>query len=835
MNKLARKWILAIILISFILLVQYFSNSQVIASITPSNNAPLTLQNDIDRYLVGKSLEFATDPEATFDSNVSPESPAINLAFTKSTKDTPALGFTKNAYWARLSLQNNSPITEWYLAIGPAILDRVDLYILKNDRWQIHRSGRIYPFSQREVADHNFVFPIEIPANGEITVYLRFATASTLLIDANLYRSQAFWQERYSSQLWNGFLYGILVFTLIYNLFLFVSLKDRSYLYFVLSTTAFILHILVADGYGMQYLWQNAVWWNRILTSISVFLAIGATSYFTIEFLQTHLILPKLHRWLLILSTYSFTMVLICPFLPYRISALAHNSSVLIAFISYIVIGIIAMWKKIHIARLFLLTWSVFLVVIIIYLIVDILAILPLQISMINVYRASFIVTPILLSIALADRINQFQSEKIHNQQEKLYLKDKLNASLAKSRDELEKIVTERTRDLQKAKESAEIANLAKSEFLSNMSHELRTPLNAILGFTQLLQLDPSMDDSQQEELGYMASSGKHLLELINSVLDLSAIESGNLVLQEREFSLTSLLLELQENVKLKVFNKGLTLNMIIAEDLPDQILGDELKLRQILINLINNAIKFTEKGSITVKATSHNLQNDMCQLSFAVEDTGVGISPQNLKKLFTPFFQTEESRQQEGTGLGLSISQRLANAMGGEITVQSALGVGTTFTLQALLFPIIDAISEEEIIDETELVLQRNISPLRLLLAEDNNINRKVILNMLKKLGYKADTAENGREVLESLQKSSYDVILMDIRMPEMDGIEATRIIRDNQAIKNRPVIIAVTASALKEDCDRYFSIGIDDYISKPIRLNELNRVLQRASSKVT
>lgn len=835
MNKLARRCILAIILISLILLGQYSSNAQAITSFTPSSNAPLTLQNDISQYSLGKALEFAADPEATFDSEVSPEIPASNLVFTPSTKDTPALGFTKNAYWARLSLRNNSSNKEWYLAISPASLDRVDLYVLKNDQWQVRRSGRIYPFSHREVPDRNFVFPIEIPANGEITVYFRFATATTLLIDANLYQFQGFLQERYLSQLVIGFLYGILVFALIYNFFLFISLKDRSYLYFVMFIATFILHLLVLDGSGMQYLWQNAVWLNRFLQPISIFLVVGTSASFTMAFLKTHLTLPKMHQWLSFLRFFSITMVALSTFLPYRILLQVQNSLVLVAFTSYIVIGVIAMRRKIYIARLFLLAWSIFLLTIVMFLLNDIFAVLPLQISFMKVYRFSFIITPVLLSIALADRINQFQNEKIRDQQEKLCLNEELNASLEKSRDELEKIVTERTIDLQKAKESAEIANLAKSEFLANMSHELRTPLNAILGFTQLFQMDTSMDDTQQEELGYMASSGKHLLELINSVLDLSAIESGNIVLQEREFLLMSLLLDLQENFKFKVANKGLTLKIIIAENLPERILGDEIKLRQILINLINNAIKFTEKGSITVKATCHDFYNNMCHLSFAVEDTGVGISSQNLKKLFTPFFQTEESRKQEGTGLGLTISQRLANAMGGEITVQSTLEVGTTFTLQSLPFQVIESNSGEGMADETELVLQSNISSLRILLAEDKSFNRKVILSMLTKLGYKADIAINGREVLEFLQKSSYDVILMDIRMPEMDGIEATRIIRDNEAIRNRPVIIAVTASALKEDRDRYFSIGIDDYISKPIQLNELNRVLQAVASKVS
>ena len=833
MNKLARKWISTIILILFIILGQYLPKSQGVAAVPSSSTAPLTLQTNIDRYPLGKVLEFAPDPDAAFDSKASPDKPSIDLPFTPSNKNTPSFGFTKTAQWARLSLNNNSTQTDWYLAIGVAVLDRVDLYVPKDGAWKIHHSGRIYPFSQREVPDRNFVFPIEIPAHGEITIYLRFATASTLLIDANLYQSQAFWKERYSSQLWNGFLYGILVFTLIYNLFLFVSLKDRSYLYFVLFTAAFILHLLGADGYGIQYLWQNAVWWNRILIPVSVFFAIGATANFTIEFLQTRITLPKLHRWLSALSIYGFTMAAASPFLPYRIMLLTQNNSLLIAFISYVAIGAIALRKKNHIARLFLLAWGTFLLITVVYLIIDVLAILPSPISMLNVYRASFVITPILLSMALADRINQFQREKIHDQQEKLRLKDEFNNALLKSHDELEIIVAERTSELQVAKEAAEKANRAKSEFLSNMSHELRTPLNAILGFTQLLQMEESIDDSQQEQLGYMSSSGKHLLELINSVLNLSAIESGNITLREQEFSLQDLLLGLQQTMLLKVSKKGLALNMVIDDNLPDKVLGDELKLRQILINLINNAIKFTEKGSITISANCQDLHNDLSHLSFAIADTGVGISPKNLEKLFTPFFQTEESRKQEGTGLGLSISQSLAKAMGGEITVSSTLGVGTVFTLQSLPFQIINSEPSKKVLNNITVFSQKNISPLHILLAEDNDINRKLILRMLKNLGYKSDIATNGLEVLEALQKSSYDVILMDMQMPEMDGIEATKRIIASYDGARRPIIIAVTASALKEDSDRCFAAGVDDYISKPIQIDELKQALQRAAPK--
>ena len=289
---LTHKWILISILI-LLILFQYSAKSQVKPDFISSNNAPLTIQNGSDRYSLGKFLEFAPDPDASFDSRESPDKPAIALPFVLSNRESPAFGFTKNAYWARLSLHNTTKRTEWYLDISPAYLDQIDLYVPKDGKWEILHNGRIYPFSQREVADHNFVFPLAIPANADTTVYLRFATASTLVVEANLYEPTSLQQHRYANNLVDGVFYGIAIFASAYNFILFLSLKDRSYLYYTMFTFFILLLGVVLNGHGMQYFWQDAVWWNQILIPVCLFLSTGVSAKFTIEFLKTRFTLPN--------------------------------------------------------------------------------------------------------------------------------------------------------------------------------------------------------------------------------------------------------------------------------------------------------------------------------------------------------------------------------------------------------------------------------------------------------------------------------------------------------------------------------------------------------------
>jgi len=409
----------------------------------------------------------------------------------------------------------------------------------------------------------------------------------------------------------------------------------------------------------------------------------------------------------------------------------------------------------------------------------------------------------------------------------------KANQALQETANGLELRVAERTAALNEAVREARSANEAKSRFLALMSHEIRTPMNGVLGLSELLRTT-ALDEQQGVYVKNILNAGTTLLALINDILDFSKIEAGEMTLEKMAFDPLGVVRETLDLMQVQAQAKGLSLELNTEAPLPPLLVNDPTRLRQVLLNLVGNALKFTEHGKVSV-----SLQAQQSQLECAIQDSGIGMSPATLARLFEPFRQGDDStaRKFGGTGLGLVISRALIEKLGGQLDVTSIEGQGSCFRFQLplsdeatlRLYAPASAPPSNGPSAPDEPRLDTDLSGLRLLLVDDQPINRLMARSQLKQMGCTSvDEAENGLHALEFLRTHTYDVVLMDMQMPEMDGLEATRALRQ-LPLQPQPVVIAMTANAFTEDREACMDAGMNDFLSKPVKLDTLRNALQK------
>lgn len=763
---------------------------------------PLVLSDSVEKYDMYPFLEVIKDYEMHLTINDIFYG-TYNQDFLTFDDIEQSVGFFPTANWLRFDVTNTTSSNDWLLEFAFPLINTLELYEEKNgDIELLIKTGSDLPFDNREIDHRHFVFNLNIKPGETKTYYALAVGSGDLHPPINIWHKDAFIEKTQKETLLLGLFYGVTLVMIIYNLFLYIGVRIKSYLYYVMAISFTLLGKISINGLGFQLLWPNAPAWNVVSAPVWVPLACIFILIFTRSFLDLKKQSRYINRLFFSLMLLNSTVIFTLPFSRY-LSLFFMVSFSLITFIVILTVAFICLIRGVREARFYILGWLIFLTGVSIT-ILERAVILPYTTFTEYAGQAALTIEVVLLSLALADKINIMRQEK----------------ELAEK----------------KAKESQDLAikNLKKSdqlkdEFLAITSHELRTPLYGMIGIAESIRdgAAGSISEKMNHQLSMMIKSGRRLTQLVNEILDFSKLKYDSLTLQLAPVHINGVLDIVLTIAEPLTLNKPIKIINNIDELLPP-VAADKNRLQQILYNLIDNAIKYTDKGSVTISAT---VGND--ELTIKVADTGYGIPKEHLEKIYTPFQQGSESlsRRASGIGIGLNITKNLVELHEGELTATSEVGKGSTFYVTLPLYQTQNInemvpVSIEPLADSTHTVIDikdtTKQNDYKILVADDEIVNIQVLMNHLGLEGFQVSTATHGKDVFKLIEEDSYDLVILDIMMPDISGYDICKELRQTYSLMELPILM-LTAKDQLRDKTLAFDAGANDYLVKPTDKQEL------------